>query len=168
MNAAKLNVKPETVSIYGGASPFPPIPSPVIYLIGALKNQSIPGYGVALRELGYDVFDDWFAPGKNADVYWKKYSQARGQTYKEALNSWAAKHIFAFDKHHLDRADIGVLVMPAGKSGHLELGYLTGKDKSTFILWPDGEPPKDKWDIMVKFATPVFSFSELVEKLNAI
>ena len=139
----------------------------LIYLIGSLKNENIPAIGVRLRDEGFEVFDDWYAPGPNADDHWKEYSQARGQTYKEALASYAATHIFEFDHHHLNRDDIGFLIHPAGRSGHLELGYLA-RDKPTFICWPDGEPPEDRWEIMVQFARGGISFSvdELVEQLK--
>jgi nucleoside 2-deoxyribosyltransferase len=56
------------------------------------------------------------------------------------------------DKRNLDRCDAAVLVMPAGKSAHLELGYATGKGKKTFILMFN-EP--QRWDLMYKFATGV-------------
>jgi len=139
-----------------------------IYLMGSLRNPTIPALGKRIRALGFDVFDDWFAPGPRADDYWRQYSQARGQTYKEALRSWAATHVFEFDHFHLNRASIGLLVHPAGKSCHLELGYMRGQDKPTIIYWPDGEPEKDRWDVMVQFATPVFSFNELKETLNGL
>jgi hypothetical protein len=136
-----------------------------IYLIGSLRNPEIPNVGNSLRKLGFDVFDDWHAGGPNADDEWLRYSRERGQSYKEALSSWAAKHVFEFDKEHLDRSDIGVLVQPAGKSGHLELGYLAGSKKPTFVLF-NGEP--ERWDVMYQFATGLcFSLEELEQELKA-
>jgi nucleoside 2-deoxyribosyltransferase len=61
--------------------------------------------------------------------------------------------VFEFDKFHLDRCDAAVLLMPAGKSAHLELGYMRGKGKPGFILF-DEEP--ERYDVMVKFATDIF------------
>lgn len=139
-----------------------------IYLVGSLRNPSVPALAIELRKEGFEVFDDWFAPGPKADDYWKEYSQQRGQTYKEALNSWAGKHIFEFDKYHLDRADIGVMLQPAGKSGHLELGYLIGQGKPGIMFWPEGEPPQDRWDVMIQFAKTAFSYEELIEELNVV
>lgn len=92
-----------------------------IYLIGSLRNEKIPHIARELREtLGVEVFDDWFSPGPEADDFWRKYEKVRGNTYKQALSNWAGKHIFEFDKFHIDRLKIGVMYMPAGKSGHLE------------------------------------------------
>lgn len=124
-----------------------------IYLIGSLRNPKIPEIGSKLRLLGFEVFDDWFAPGPEADQFWQLYEKQKGSTYKEALKGFAATHIFEFDKFHLDRADMGILVMPAGKSGHLELGYLVGKGKPCYILF-DEEP--ERWDVMTQFANEIF------------
>mgnify|MGYP001595798746 CR=1 FL=1 len=134
-----------------------------IYLIGSLRNSEIPRIGNFLRNLGYDVFDDWFAGGKIADDSWRDYEKARGHTFKEALRGYAARHVFNFDRHHLDRCDVGVLVMPAGKSGHIEMGYLIGQGKPVYVLL---DHPK-RWDVMYCFADGVFnSVEELGEALG--
>lgn len=136
----------------------------VIYLIGALNNWKVIEIAKELRKLGFEVFDSWISPGPEADNYWRKYSKKRGLTYKEALKDWSAKHIFEFDKYHLNRSDIGVLVMPAGKSGHLELGYMIGQGKPGYILF-DKEPKK--WDIMHLFANDVFfNIEDLIKQLR--
>ena len=138
----------------------PEVSSRSIYNIGSLRNPAIPSIGNDLRGLGLDVFDDWYGAGPEADDYWKVYEQGRGRSYQEALGGYAASHVFAFDKFHLDRCDMGLLVLPAGRSGHLELGYVAGSGKPTFILSDDPE----RWDVMYKFATKVFfSKEEMIE-----
>lgn len=138
----------------------------VIYLIGALKNKKIPLIANEIRELGFEVFDDWFSPGPEADDFWREYEKTKTSSYKQALKGWAAKHIFEFDKYHLDRADIAILVMPAGKSGHLELGYSVGRGKITYVLF-DEEP--ERWDIMYQFTNDVFfDLEELKSELKKI
>ena len=135
----------------------------IVYLIGSLRNDKIPEIGIYLRSLGVEVFDDWFAAGPIADDSWQEYEKRRGTSYKEALKGYAAKHVFSFDLHHLARADAGILVLPAGKSGHLELGYLAGQGKPTYILF-DKEP--DRWDVMYQFSNDVFfDLKELGETL---
>lgn len=138
----------------------------VIYLIGSLRNNKIPLIANEIRKLGFEVFDDWFSPGPHADDYWRKYEKTKTSSYKQALKGYAGKHIFEFDKFHLDRADVAILVMPAGKSCHLELGYMVGKNKKTYVLF-DKEPLR--WDIMYQFATDVFfDLDELKEELTKI
>ena len=138
----------------------------VVYLIGSLRNPEVPQIGQVLRAQGYDVFDDWHAGGEKADDEWMKYEQARGRDYHEALRGYSARHTFEYDLFHLNRADVGVLVAPAGKSAHLELGYLLGQGKSAFIYMPT-DP--ERWDVMVLFATGVLrTQTELLDRLAGI
>jgi hypothetical protein len=135
----------------------------VIYIIGSLRNPRIPEVGRELRRLGHEVFDDWFAAGPLADDAWKEYEQSLGRNYAEALDGAAADHVFSFDKRHLDAAEGAVLVAPAGKSAHLELGYMVGQGKRTAVLIDS----PDRWDVMYKFADAVvFTISELADVLS--
>ena len=137
-----------------------------IYLIGALKNWDIVTLANELEHAGFDVFADWITPGPEADTYLLKYAKLRGWSYKQALNSSAATHVFEFDKYHIDRCDIVVMVMPAGKSGHLELGYARGCGKPGYILF-DKEP--ERFDVMYKFATDIFfDKAKLIEELRRV
>lgn len=124
-----------------------------VYVIGSLRNPNVPKFANALRKAGFDAFDSWYAPGPKADDFWRDYTIQRGLNYKEALQDWSAKHVFEFDKFHLDRCDTAVLLMPGGKSAHLELGYIIGRGKPGFIFFD--ETPK-RYDVMAQFATDIF------------
>ena len=131
-----------------------------IYLMGSLRSPKVPGLAAELRERQFDVFDDWFAVGPKADDHWMEYEKARGRTYAEALQGHAARNTFAFDKRNIDAADVGVLVYPAGKSAHLELGYMLGQGKPGYVYIPE-EP--ERWDVMLQFASGVaHTFDELL------
>ncbi len=154
------------------AAQFPPVveaPPPVaplrsIYVIGSMRNPRVQEVAKLLREAGFEVFDDWISPGPEADDKWQEYERARGRTYKEALAGYHARHVYELDKLHLDRCDAAVLVLPAGKSAHMELGYLRGRDKPVYVLM-DGEP--EKYDIMYLLASGVcMSDEELLEALK--
>ena len=125
------------------------MPVKSVYLIGSLRNPEIPVIAKALRAFDLDVFDDWYAAGPEADDYWQAYEQNRGHDFATALEGYAAGHVFEYDKAHLDRCDVAVLVMPAGKSGHLEFGYMIGQGKPGYILLPK-EP--ERFDVMYRFA----------------
>lgn len=125
-----------------------------LYVIGSLRNPEIPKIADEMRTFGFDVFDDWYAAGPKADDHWKEYEQGRGRSYIQALDGRAATQVFRYDKSNLDRCSAAVLVLPAGKSGHLELGYFIGSGKPGFILMPPGD---DRWDVMYRFATRVVS-----------
>lgn len=134
------------------------------YLIGSLRNPEIPVIAKKLRDKGVSVFDDWYSAGPIADDSWRDYEQGKGNSYQQALKGYAARHVFSFDFHHLNRVNGAILALPAGKSGHLELGYVAGLGKPTFILL-DQDP--DRFDVMYQFATAVvYSVDELVEKIK--
>jgi hypothetical protein len=145
---------------------FHPIPKKKkVYVIGSLRNPEIPKWAACIRENGYEVFDDWFAAGPAADDSWKEYEQARGRNYRDAMKGYAARHVFEFDKKHIDAAEIGVLILPAGKSGHAELGYMKGQGKKCIIVL---NSEVERWDIMYNFFDHlVYDTKELLEALNA-
>lgn len=145
-----------------------------LYLIGSLRNTRIPELGRWLRtELqkpgkaaDVEIFDDWYAAGPEADDCWKAYEQARGRTYKEALEGYAARHVFAFDRHHLDTSSHALLVLPAGKSGHMELMYAAYGvgAKTAILIEPDTDP---RWDVMYQFIPSIlYRDEEILEFLN--
>lgn len=136
----------------------------MIYLIGSLRNPNVPVVAKALRANGHSVFDDWHAFGPEADDHWQVYEKARGRTFVEALAAPAAGNAFRFDRHHLEQANTAVLVAPAGKSAHLELGWMLGKGKLGYVLF-DGEP--ERWDVMYQFANGLFTdINQLIAELG--
>lgn len=135
-----------------------------LYIIGALKNRSIIPLANEIRELGFDVFDDWISPGETADEKWQEYEKKRGRSYEEAIAGHHAETVFRYDLGHLDSAEIVVMVLPCGKSGHLEFGWAVGQGKTGFILF---EKEPDRYDIMYKFADGLFFNKEaLLERLK--
>ena len=141
-----------------------------IYVIGSLRNPLVPEVANILRVQKYDVFDDWFAAGcrfceHSADESWRRYEEERDHSYSEALQGLAAEHIFNFDSKHLLTSDVGVMVLPAGRAAHLELGILAGRGKPVFILLSEQE---DRWDIMYRWAIVCSSIPELLQKIKDI
>ena len=137
-----------------------------IYLIGSLRNAKVAELGNLLRKEGFDIFDDWHAAGPEADDFWQKYEIAKGNNFRQALAGAAAQNVFAFDKRNLDASDAVVMVMPAGKSGHLELGYMAGKGKKTCIFM-NGEP--ERFDVMYLFADYIaLNESEVIEWVKGL
>lgn len=134
-----------------------------LYLVGSLRNPRIPELAKRLRkELpAYEVFDDWYAAGEFADDIWKEYEQHRGHSYEEALKGYSAKHIYEFDKHHIDTSSHVLLVLPAGKSGHMEITYAQyGAKKNTAILL---EPDDIRWDVMYQFIPTILNSDDQIK-----
>lgn len=137
------------------------------YVIGSLRNPAVPELGNELRAMGFDAFDDWYGAGETADDSWQAYEEYRGRTYDVALYGAAATNIYEFDRRHLDSSEFCVMLLPAGKSGHIEFGYIVGQGKPGYILM-DGLPAR--WDVMYRFADGVFfdkaSLFEALAKLK--
>lgn len=136
-----------------------------IYLVGSLRNPAVQDVASELRSAKFEVFDDWQAAGPEADDYWQRYEQGRGRSYIEALRAPAAQNVYQFDLKWLAWCTQGVLVLPAGKSAHMELAYLRGLGKPAWVLL-DKEP--ERWDVMLNFATGVVTtIPELVAAIRS-
>lgn len=136
-----------------------------VYLAGSLRNPAIPTIMDSLHVgANAKVFADWYAAGPEADDHWKTFYQGVGYTYREALKEPASVNTFLFDKRHMERSRVMVLALPAGKSGHLELGWFLGRGGTGYILLDSSE---DRWDVMYQFATGVTSdIDELVDWIS--
>lgn len=136
-----------------------------IYLVGSLRNPKVRCVATLLRLEGHDVFDDWHASGPEADDIWQRYETERGRSYKEALDAPFATHAFEFDCAHLEDSDAVVMLMPTGKSGHMEFCWAVRGGALGYVLFLDGEP--ERWDMMYKFAHGVFfDVPSLIEELR--
>lgn len=109
-----------------------------LYLIGSLRNREIVHLENTLRKTGFDPYASWMAAGPEADDYWQEYCTIRGLSYREALRDYSAQNVFEFDHTHLERCDAAVLVMPAGKSAHIEMGFTVGRGKPAWVLFDHG------------------------------
>src|SRR3990167_6737754 len=79
------------------------------YLIGSLRNPRVPEIAQKLRAAGIPIFDYWYAAGWQADDYWQEYEVGRGRSFAQALDGYAANHVYEFDKSHLDRSQGGIM-----------------------------------------------------------
>lgn len=141
-----------------------------VYLIGSLRNPEVPRIAAQLEAANFNVFQAWYSAGPTADDSWRDHEKSQGHDFVEALQGDAARHVFEFDKHHLETSDAVVLLLPAGKSGHMELGWALGgcgmKGKLPgFILLDSPE----RWDVMYAFATGVArNVNELLRMLRSV
>lgn len=137
-----------------------------IYVASSWRNQRQPEVVRQLREGGHEVYDFRNpATGDNGfhwseiDPEWKGWSPER---YVELLNHPVAREGFNKDFLAMEWADAFVLVMPCGRSAHLELGWAAGKGKHTLILLSDGEP-----ELMYRLASCVCtSMDQVLERVE--
>jgi len=115
-----------------------------IYVASSWRNQRQPKIVEVLRDDGHAVYDfrnpDHGLGGfawSQIDPNWKSWSPIE---YRDHLTrSSVAAHGFMTDQRALAWCDTCVLVMPCGRSAHLELGWAAGAGKHTAILLEGGE-----------------------------
>ena len=77
------------------------------------------------------------------------------------------KIAFAEDKKWIDWSECVVMLMPCGKSAHLEGGYAKAQGKLLFIYWM-ADLPKGEFDNMYQFADGLFRQDELAKLTDVI
>ena len=115
-----------------------------IYVASSWRNQLQQEVVKELRAAGFDVYDFKNPVEGNKGFYWSDIDpEWQGWTpeqFRESLRHPIAVSGFKLDMDALCWCDACVLVMPCGRSAHLEAGYTIGAGKPTAILLSDGEP----------------------------
>lgn len=116
-----------------------------IYVASSWRNSIQPGIVQALRAAGHEVYDFRNpAPGQKGFAWRDCGGEAATEgpgtgarsipSYLEAIRSDRAAEGFRYDKSAMDWADTCVLVLPCGRSAHLEAGFMAGEGKDTYVL----------------------------------
>jgi hypothetical protein len=109
-----------------------------LYVASSWKNNY---YDALIRYLvrhGYEVYDfkadaaafNW----RDLDPDWQNWTPER---FREVLKTPEAQRGFLADSNAMEWAEAGLLVLPAGRSAHLEAGWLMGRDKPVIIYAPN-------------------------------
>jgi hypothetical protein len=139
-----------------------------IYLASSWRNKEQPGVVTALREAGHDVYDFRNPPHgipngfrwSEIDPNWEAW---RAADYREKLQTPLAQQGFASDFNGMKWAEFGVLLLPCGRSAHLELGWMAGVGKRTIIWTHDGQEP----ELMALLADAIcITFAEVLTELE--
>lgn len=138
-----------------------------IYLASSWRNAYQPEYVTALRSAGHEVYDFRNPkPGDNGfawselDPNWRNWSL---HTYRKQLDNPISNRGFENDWSAMEWADTGVLLLPCGRSAHLEAGYFSGRNKQLFIVLHED---KFEPELMYKMATAICcDLGELISAL---
>jgi len=116
-----------------------------IYLASSWRNPHQPWLVELLRGDGHEVYD-FRNPPHSTGFQWKDIgleAPFTAEQYRTAIVSHPrAAQGFGADFAAMRWADTGLLVLPCGRSAHLELGWMAGAGKRTIILTQDGEEPE--------------------------
>ncbi len=127
-----------------------------IYVASSWRNEHQPEVVRALREVGHDVYDfrkpsldDRGFHWSEIDPLWESWTV---EQYIAGLAHPLAEAGYAKDFKAMKRASACVLVLPCGRSAHLEAGFFIGRHRPLLILGAKMEP-----ELMYKMADSLHS-----------
>lgn len=135
-----------------------------IYVSSSWRNFPHPGVVGILRAAGHDVYDFRNPPGRTGfawaqiDPMWTDWDpyEFRGHLFGSPI----ADAGFASDFDAMKWADVCILVLPCGRSAHLEAGWFVGAGKKVFVYYPPGESQQEP-ELMYKFFDGIICPGEL-------
>ena len=138
-----------------------------VYVASSWSNPRQPKVVARLRAEGHTVYDFRYPHGDSKgfawwdiDPNWQSWSPAE---FTAALKHPLAQAGYISDSLALDACDVAVLVLPCGRSSHLELGYALGAGKYGIILLLDKPRPELMYNL-ADLLTP--SLEEVVASLK--
>ncbi len=137
-----------------------------IYVASSWKNLIQPGIVHALKRCGHEVYNFRHpAPGDNG-FSWKQLGSEpppwTPEHFRAVLGSTIANTAYAKDKRALDWCDACVLVLPAGRSAHWELGYAMGQGKRGMVVMLEPSEP----ELMYLEARIIVNMDELFDEFG--
>jgi hypothetical protein len=126
-----------------------------VYVASSWRNSTQPAVVAVLRAAGIDCYDFKNPAPENDGFHWSEVMPSyrrvgpgsaeqlcSADEYIDALAHPIAEAGFAADFDAMRECDACVLVLPCGRSAHLELGWFVGQGKRTAILLdgPDVTP----------------------------
>ena len=138
-----------------------------IYLASSWKNdKKVKEWQYELKKIGHEV--DAFCNDSDGRYvfHFSEIGDPRTLDAISFLEDGRTQKAFKEDKKWIDWCDCVILILPAGKSSHLEAGYAKGKGKLLVIyqaMFPLGE-----FDVMYGFADIVTeSTAAVLDFLNS-
>ena len=138
-----------------------------IYLASSWKNKgAVIELADWLRSEGHEV--DAFCDEKNRISFnWSELTCSLPADITELdardlMTHAIAKDAFKEDKKYLDWSDVVIMLLPCGRSAHIEAGYAAGCGKKLYIV---GGFEKGEFDVMYGFADGMYDYSEIQDLL---
>jgi nucleoside 2-deoxyribosyltransferase len=136
-----------------------------IYVASSWRNSKQQEIVKLLRDFGNIVYDF----KNNLSFHWSEidtnYKEWEGKDFIASLTHPLAIRAFDSDMQALINCDCCVLVLPCGKSAHLEAGYAVGAKKKLIILLEDKNEPELTYKMADYICTNI---PELLHTLNEV
>lgn len=141
-----------------------------IYVASSWRNVYQQCVVEDLREHGHETYDFKNPQSGNTGFHWSEIDPAwkywTPERFVEGLQHPIAQKGFQSDFDAMHWADVCVLVLPCGRSAHLEAGWMRGNGKPTFVLHP---PECLEPELMYLIADRVFtSMVDLLARLEIL
>jgi hypothetical protein len=132
-----------------------------IYVASSWRNTLQPNVVSILREAGHSVYDFRNPPNGVKGFAWSEIDEAwqswTADQYVKLLTTHPTAALgYQNDMRAMEWADTCVLVLPCGRSAHLEAGWFAGRGKRCIILTRNGEEP----ELMALMANAIHSTIE--------
>ena len=124
-------------------------------IIALLKAAKIPCYDFKNPDGGTGFSWAEVKPGLKRGIAGKGSDWETADDYLAMIEHPRAIEGFDADFAAMNKADVFVLVLPCGKSAHLELGWAIGAGKRTAILLEDPVEPELMYKMVDHIATDV-------------
>lgn len=109
-----------------------------VYLASSWRNLYQPGIVAALRSAGIECYD-FRNPGVGKSGFsWREihpdWQNWTPQQWRDALRHPIAQQGYANDRHGMEEADCCVLILPCGRSAHMEAAFMAAQGKRVYTL----------------------------------
>jgi len=131
-----------------------------IYIASSWRNEKAAReLAEYLRDQGFEV-DCFCDPSTGRDILRRiDYEhELKSLDAIEFIKDHRVEKIYMVNKYEIKLKDVCILLLPSGKSCHLEAGYAKGNGKKLFIY---GDFPKGEVEAMYLFADGIFRREEL-------
>lgn len=137
-----------------------------IYTASSWRNIHYGGIVRLLLKEGYEVYDFRNPPTDSTfnweqiDPNWEKWSVDK---FVYGIHHPAAEKGWRSDLTGMQWADVGILIMPCGRSAHMEAGYFFGAGKPLLIYMPETDRP----ELSYRMADGIYTdFIPMIERLE--
>lgn len=128
-----------------------------IYIASSWRNQHQNSVVLACRSLGHEVYDfknpKEGEPGfswSHIDINWKDWTPT---DYMRILDHEIVNRGYLNDQQGLDWCDTCILLLPCGRSAHLEAGWCIGANKPTAVFISNEKFEPDLMYLMASLIT---------------
>jgi hypothetical protein len=141
-----------------------------VYVASSWKNQLQEEMCYRLRTEGRHQVYDFKHPNSCPGFHWSSIGPGHESWTAEQLSAGLeaprARETYHSNFEALSSCDVCVLVLPCGRSSHLEAGYAVGCNRPLYILQLEPQPAELMYRMARKVVSSIEELIELLEELR--